>query len=491
MTEPIKSATWLFRLAIEWYKDHPGQQIPLEMWDQQVLVSKNNGEMKVIYFDRQAVKKFDYNMIPALAAIAMRAPPAQLLEIIKHHKITVDEANYLSFPWCLEGTVPSEPGDDQLLSPGSWSVTKAFVDAMSLDDNLTGKLEEHWLRFQDGDEFEVACLLSNKERLWSKTQMSEHFHLRQTGQADEGAPCPRLISADTLKDVKVKFDELSDEKVLAILDRSGNLLLDVEAENGFAPIETVGFFSKLFCDEENRGNYNRIIQAMNRVEDPALIETIANRMLAAIPDLENPDNGRGIQLLESIRRELDQSIYGNVLDNMVLKLCVLPIYYLSNVKNEQYEQTKSPAEREFCESGNRIFKLLNKELEGLAPSAWRKRHFDAIGKLISEWNVPQDLTDVDLQQLLVLTLSALETYKATDHMDFLSAKIDWYAEEAEGHVKKLIQFVSKTIDIDYDRFADLPSASKALLASSGLDLRKLPGINNQDKGALLSEGLGL
>lgn len=489
MAEQIKSVTWLFRLAIEWYKDNPGQQIPLDMWAEQVRASENNEDLKVIYFGRQAVKKFDYNMIPALAAIAMHAPSSQLLEIIKHHEITIVDANYLSFPWCIE--VPSEPGDDQLLTLDLWLVTKAFVDAMSLDDDLTGKLEENWLRFQDEEAFDIACLLSDKARLWSKTQISEHIELRRAGQAAEGTPCPRVISGDTLKDAKLKFDELSDEQVLIILDRSGNLLPDVDVENGFSHFETADFFSKLFCDDEDRGNYNRMIQAMNRVEDPVLIESIANRMLAAIPDLDDTGDGLGVKLLEAIRSNLDHGRYGQVLDNMVIKLCVLPLSHMAIGRSEQQEAGKSRVEREFCEGGERILKSLFDELSGLTPSSWRWRHFNAIGRLMSEWNVPQDLTGVDQHRLLTLTLSALETYQGTDHFSHMGEKVDWLAEDAEGHVKKLVEFVSKTINTDYERFATLPSASKALLASNGFDIKKLPGISNQHKGAVLSQGLGL
>jgi hypothetical protein len=461
------------------------------MWNQQVLTSQQNGEMKIIYFGLQALKRLDYNMIPALAAIALRVAPEELLDVVKHHNITVDDVNYVSFPWCIAPPpIAPEPGDDQLLSPSEWPVLKAFVDAMTLDDELTANLEAHLRRFQDGDEFEVACLLSSKPRLWAKSQLTEHFDLRRNGKA-LGIPCPRVISADTLKDVGVKFDELSDDEVLSLLDRSGNLLPDVDAENGFLPIETSGFFQLLFGVSKNTGNYKRMIEAINRAEDPKMISSIADRILAAIPDFANRDSGEGVQFLESMRESLDQDRYGHVFDSVVIKLGVLPIHYMANVKNERYEQAKSLAQREFCEAGNRIFKLLDDELKDLAPNAWRKRHFAALGTLISEWNVHQDLTGVDLQGLLIKTLSALEAYKAAEHQNYVGAKIHWCAEEAEGHAKKLAQFVSKTIDIDYERLAALPSASKALLVSLGLDLRKLPGINNRDKGALLSEGLGL
>jgi hypothetical protein len=490
MAESIKTVTWLFRLAIEWYKDHPGQQIPHALWDEHTLASKKNEDKKVIYFREHAVKKFDYDMIPALAAIALGAPPEQLLAVLKHHANTVYQIHDFTFQsWC-ETMLPSEPGDDQLLIPNAWNVLKALVDAMSLDTKMTDVLEGELQHYQDNDELEVACLLSESQILWQKTHLSAHFDRRKSGNVDL-VECPRLISADTLKEVEVNFNDLSDEQVLSILDRSGNLLPDVDAENGFKSIETVGFFRKLFCDGDNRGNYNRIIEAMNRAEDPVMIAAIADRMLTAIPDFEKGDRVEGVVLLETIRRDLDQTRYGHVLESMVLKLCVLPIYYMANVKNDQFEKNKSRIEREFHASGSKIFKLLNDELKDLAPSAWRKRHFDAIGTLMSEWNVPQDLTGFDLHGLLIETLTALEIYKATDHLDYLNEKMDWCAEEAEGHVKKLIRFVSKEIDIEYDRLEGLSSGSKALLASQGFDPRKLPGINNRDKGALLSEGLGL
>ena len=56
MAESIKTVTWLFRLAIEWYKDHPGQQIPHALWDEHTLASKKNEDKKVIYFREHAVK---------------------------------------------------------------------------------------------------------------------------------------------------------------------------------------------------------------------------------------------------------------------------------------------------------------------------------------------------------------------------------------------------------------------------------------------------
>jgi hypothetical protein len=253
----------------------------------------------------------------------------------------------------------------------------------------------------------------------------------------------------------------------------------------------VGFFGKLFTAKDNRGNFDIIIQAMNRTEDPAMIAAIADRLLAAISDYQDGANGLGVMFFEAISKKLDPSRYGHVLDNMVLKLCLLPIYDMANIKSEEYERSQTPTQRDFCNSGAVILKRLNDELKDLTPKDWRRRHFDAIGTLISEWSVPQDLAGIDLHEFLIQTLSALEAYKATDHLDYLGEKMDCCADEAERHVKTLIRFVSKTIEVDYDRLAALPSASKALLVSGGLTLRKLPGINNQDKGALLSEGLGI
>jgi hypothetical protein len=490
MSEPIKSVTWLYRLAIEWYKDNPDQQIPLEIWKQHVQVSKNNEEMRVIYFGTQAVKKFDYNMIPALAAIALNTPSHQLLKVVKHHKITVDEVDYVSFPWCFENTLPPEPGDDQLLIPGEWLVSKAFVDAMSLDDDLTNKLEDHLKIFHNEYVFDVARLLTHKPRLWLNTHLSEHFDLQRAGKA-EGIPYPRLVCAEALKEAGLDFNELSDEQVLCILERSGNLLPDVDAENAFTPEETVGFFEKIFCETARPSNFKRIIQAMNRVENPVLIKTIADRIQAVIPDHYKLEPWDGAELLEVMRRELDPTRYGHIFESMVLKLCTLPIQNMAGVKNNEYIQVVDVSEREFFESGDKILMRLNDELKYLAPHAWRKRHFEAIGKLIAEWDVPQDLTDVDLQHLLVLTVTALDAYKAAGHLDYLGNRLTWCENVAEKHVGKLVEFVSKTIDIDYGHLSRLPSGAKALLVSCGLDLRKLPGINNRDKGALLSESLGL
>jgi hypothetical protein len=491
MTENSESVTWLLRFAVEWYLDHPGQQIPHEVWSAEVEAANDRIELWNIYFRTQVITNVQPRIIPALAAICTGASEASLLAVIKHHGIQCIDLENCDFSWDDYEGESSWPGVDGLLSLDSWRVTKSIVDAMCLDDQLAEKLAEHLEDYQDHDEFDIASLLTNRSNLWPSTKLNEYLSRIPSDSFDEGEIIPPIIGAATFKDVNVNFDTFSDDQILTMLDHSGNLTPGVVSENGFLKWQVYMFFSYLFNEAHESANYRRMIEAMNRIEDPARLAVITDRLLEAVADYDNDQPGKGEELLRKMRELLDANRFRRVLDSMVLRLNLLPVSSL--LQNHQTHGDSSNASElsEFFPDKDQALVKLHEELKELAPTAFRKPHFKAIGTLVEEWPFLQDMAGIDLHQLLMKTLEGLEAYRISVHLDRWNMRTDEFVLNAAKEVGKLSQMVSKLDIVDYARFSGLSSQSKALLAGNGFDIKKFTGISNQDKGTLLSDVLGL
>lgn len=482
MFDNPENVNWLLQYAIEWYADHPGQQIPKEEWESQVTCAWEHGDLWKIELGPVVIEFVPPRVVPGLAAICLGLSSEVLLEVIKHHDIQCSHLESCNFSIRdIESEFPN-PSDKSLFRLDAWSVTKAFVDAMCNDDQYVEILENHLIEEERCD-IEMACLLSNREALWPSTALSKHVSLAAEGTLDDTAFTPRIISVGTFRDTHAPLESMTVDEIITLLERSGNLTLGVNCENGLQSFHR--FFSTIFQESQNFTRYQLIINAINRVEDPIRLATIADRLREVLPDMSRDEKH-----FRAMQQLLNESRYGSVIDSLVIKLNLLPIADLQLEHEIRTEPSQTPHLNEFFRPEETL-KMLQDELIQVRPENFRKPHFDAISMFALNWRVPQNMEGVDIPRLLVHILSALESYERQFHYDKWTLRTDEFVVFATDAVGHLSQMISKLGSVDYLSFSVLSSKSQSLLASHGFEIKKMPGISNHDKGALLSDAIGL
>lgn len=482
MTDNPENVNWLLQYAIEWYADHPGQQIPKSDWDSQVASAMAHGDLWLIEQGSQVITSVPPRVIPGLAVICLGLSPETLLGVIKHHSIFcghLDNCDYSRRNY--EDKSPPQ-GENHLLSLNAWSITKSFVEAMCLDDEYVGILENYLLS-DDSLDIEMACLISNRERLWPRTAISKHVNLIAAGTLAEAETIPRITSVETFRSSHVPLESMTGDEILTLLERSGNLTAGVNSEGGFQAFHQ--FFSTLFKESRHCTRYRFITDAINRVEDPIRLAAIVDRLREVIPNMSTDEDH-----FREMRRLLNESRYGQLFNSMVVKLNLLPISGL-HLQHELYSEMSQPSPLNEYFQPEETLKMLQDELLQVSPADFRKHHFYAISTFAEKWRVPQNMDGVDAHQMLIHILSGLEAYKGQSHYDKWTLKTDEFVERATEAVGRMSQMIAKLGNVDYSRFSALSSQSQSLLVSHGFEIKKMPGINNSDKGALLNDALGL
>jgi hypothetical protein len=485
--------THLFYLAFDWYSTHPGEHIPLEIWDEKAdEYGILEDEWRITIGNRQ-ISNIQTTVIPVLAAINLGFAPNQLVSVIKHHGMDSSDFLGCTYTKLLTKEAICIPGTQTSYILDGWSINGQIVSAMCLDpqlsEDLSSELPDYENTYGTDFEFELSCLLSPNKNLWPQTLLEKFLKKREGKVLEAEATPPSLTSISAFIYSDIDFHSLEHEDILLILERSGQLSPDAVSEKGF----DTGFFQQLFIGLNKHKTHGlfHLIEAINSVEQPSLLKRISDSILRSLPDNCVLSNQDGASILRMMDNHLDKDRYSEVFNSMVIKLNVAPHLALSSIQKNLTLGSNLPALRDFIESGDKILKRLCDELDFIDPSEFSLPQFSAIDSFLSHWQVPQDFSGIDLHGLLVKTLYALDAYQAATHYSYGGEITDKSAAFATKQVERLSKYVSLNVSVDYTRFVDLPSRQKALLAANGFDLRKLPGVNNRDKGDLLSHELGL
>jgi hypothetical protein len=478
--------TELLRFAQDFYLTHPGQQMDLALWEKRVAQEGKPDDLWVVQVGKHAAEHARPSFIPVLAAITLGFGSEDLMTVMKHHRMTANDLLVCEYGLHLIPGVPENPVDDARTPLDSWSVCKEVVAAIYLDaelsKDLTEELNDLSVHYEHNYDFEIACLLSPNPDLWPITKLN-------TGLRSEDLS---ITACSTLQCASTSFCHLSNDQILLILERSGNLHPFVISENGFEEDQANQFYKDFFIGLLGRDtkNLTRVMEALNSVEDPVLLEKLNRRIINALPDFDFSGTQDAFEVMSMMEKHLNHDRYAPVLNSIVIKLNVLPINrmklmpeFLASVQNVRaYELDREP---------DQILKRLNAELMAIEPEDFRRPHFHAIGAATKDLSRPQDLSGVDLQALLMRALQGFGEYGKAKHQTWMGEPTSKYVDNAKPSIENLARYVAKKAEVDYKAFADLSSEMKALLASNGFDPRKLPGISRQDKGRVLIDNLGL
>jgi hypothetical protein len=485
--------TDLYRLAQRWFIENPGQLIILTDWLDQINRTDMAMKEKAIYAGGHKVKNASGATVPVLAAISLGMPSEELAEVIRHHGIKLEQISDCIFDQCIESPLPDHSEDAQYLSIDVWRVTSEVVKAMSQSPALSEGLEEEIKEYEDYPDLDIAQLLSGNEAFWPVTQVRRILSAKNAKASGIDSIQPYFTGIHSFSSTNANLDAFTDEELLTMLDRTGYLEMGVTVENGFSCGLPTAFFNNLFLGMtgKSKENHQRVIDALNAVQDPCKIEQITARLKESLPDYLYERDDDGVKTLGLMAQYLDQNKYGSVFDSMTIKLNVLPLISPTGAFGLLEKDDIPPCFQDLIQSEGTIFKRLGDELMQFDPSAFRHNHFSAITKSISGFETPQDVADMNLTLLLKGVLKALEAYSSKTHYSVVGSPTRKYIDEATQDVSTLILFASKQKGLNYRDLQDLPSASKALLASNGFDIRKLPGMSYRDKAQVLSDGLGI
>jgi hypothetical protein len=489
-----KTYTDLYRLAQRWFIENPGQQLDLNDWFDQIYKTNSVMKDKVIYAGNHKVKNAANAVVPVLAAISLGMTSRDLATVIKHHKICLEHISDCIFEINDTPPFPAHPDDAHHLSLDAWRVTSEVIKAMSQDPELYEVMAVEARDYEDYPDLQVARLLCDNADFWPASSVRRSLAAKACGSPQISSIQPGFTDVYSFSTTNADFDQFSDEQIMTLLERSGHLCLGVTPENGFWCSTDQAFFNNLFLmldSDDVPKNFTRIVQAINAVEDPDKIALIATKLTEILPHIPYERNDDGLKALSLMEKHLDQGKYGVITKNVALRINLVPVDTASGLFLN-FEGEPIPAcFEEIVMNNSTLLKLLSDEIAAIDPLSMGRGDFTAIRKAVKATRTPQETTGIDLPHLLKRVLLEFQAFQDKTHYTFSGATTPQYIEEALRDVTALIRFASKQPGIDYGPFQELPSSLKALLASNGFDIRKLPGISRHDKGQVLSDGLGL
>jgi hypothetical protein len=475
-TELRQDLTPLLKIAQDWFRNSPDQQIPLEEWHKHF---KNEAQLSFVSDGIFKVSRAGKEIIPALAAITLGASTQQLAAIMLHHGVTATELARCNF--ASERQIYIDTPDNSLTPWNTtYQLTKGFAHAPELKKHF---LNDYPLVFRS-PEMELAAHMSDLEPLWEITKVK-----RVISQIDSGErPVLDYDFTDLITYSRIEYElkKFSDDEVILLLERSGHIFLDATYEYGF----TNHFFGDLFRNPNESSTNKRFIKAFNNINDPELIRIVSQKIFETLRRHEMILGDAPTSLVE-MRKCLDPIKYSDLIDSMLLKLAVLTLPGPSGLAIIHPDLITEKCFKDIMCSPQSIVGHLHRELMLVDPAAFKKAHFKAIENTFSKNMPAQDISPADIQALLMHSLVALSHYSEQLDNRKTGFKKNEFSIAAEEHIAPLVKFALAQIEVDYEKLATLPSAAKAYLTTHGLDIKKLPGISNKHRGHLLSDQMGL
>jgi hypothetical protein len=484
ITYPLNDITWLFKLALEFYQANPGEQISEFNWNQYASkVDKYEGW--IVKAGDMSIHGYVVNIIPFLAALALGRSDQDLLDVIKQHQVTPYDFNNFKIETAKEGAPFVDFGEHFKRGFTQWDVCRSLVRAVSLEDEAA----EDYLNNVDGvrhtHELNVACLLSAREDFWPATELTRMV----ANVAEERRMTPIPTSLEAFMSEDLDLNAFSDDQILTLLDRSGNLVDGMEAEIHLQN----QFFSNLLTSniQSKNENLKRILSVINSPKNPEMADPLERHILSELTGLRY-DRGvtQGVILFNAIIQSLDPVTFPKIFDSTLLKVIATSVFDLTMVMATSPEEVPDTLKNVLIES-NQLLSTLVPELEALEPDEYRSQHFKALKRLSSDSFAPQKLDGIDLNQLVHMIIRGFDAYKATIHVDGMGILSSSCKDEAEKDIGLFLRMVLPEMEIDYERFTGLSNDTRVLLATNGFDFKKLPNMTRHDRGQILSSQLGL
>jgi hypothetical protein len=497
------NVTWLFRLAQEWFISHPDEQIPHEVWDKEILELKNrkpeqnassadtlrpaSAQWLYVHANIWKVNNVAPEMIPVLAAITLGFSAEALSMVTRHYNIQKKHLTDLQFERDSSIACDYRAEDDARPMNDAWTVTEAVVNALCFHPESADQFVKDCLpwTWRASAELRVACLLADEPRLWPSTYVQESMKSFKAGKEIDYAE-DQLISAVTLNECSKAFIEFTPVQLQKILVRSGNLEIGATYEYGFDR----RFFADLLSSLSDPSNSNAKIigRLLNTVKNPALVKTISKKLCESMSEYSAAGTTTNVVTLANLQNQLDNTRYAPVLDDILLKINILP---LAHMTGDRTADTSGSAFDVFYNDPTTLLAKLADRLLETDPKDFRGSHFIALERVFTFARATQSTEGVDMTALVLRVMQGLWNYHQTSHFDEGSFTNE-YKKRADEWITSFLSSVSNIgVTYDYSQFSELSSSDKQLMASAGFDIKKLPGMTTRDRGRVLSDQLGL
>lgn len=475
-----------FNFAKQWYQNSPDKPIPHEIWLDQVnsiSPGENPARKYDVSYSRLFVSMPMARMIPVLAGVSAGLTTPQLCSVAANHGVTLQDLDELTFGILVHA---EEQSTEHPLT--TWGVTSAVIRAFCHDPDRAESFFENSSGRQISPTQELAFLTAPQPEIWPVTGIESHLRCAHSEQPFQSNLRP-TTHIDVFAEAEIDIEKLKIEQFLALLKRSGNLVAGATSEYGFSNT----FFRDMFMNVQfdHTRNLPTILKTLNGITSTDDCEQLRQRILESLSDTPfKPYFSDGEVILSSVAQHLSSPAYRNLADDIVLKLNLIDVTGLDDFK--KITKRGIPAcYAEFFDAGDQLLKKVNTYLMDMEVSEFRRPHFLALKTVTVDWDKPQDLSGVDLHALFAHCLEAFEAYQNEPHVDLQGKAQQKNKDEASASMTGLCRYVMKHVPIDPSDFPDLSSASKRVLAGAGIDIKKLPGMNNRDRGHVLSDQLGI
>lgn len=476
--------TGLYMLALEWYVDNDGAMIDLDQW-QKNTSKVSNDDLWIIHWNGHKAIHVGPESIPVLAAIGLGMPREQVLEVILHHKMT---AEHLTNCQISDNKVENE---DALIGTGwanqtmtAWHVINETIQSVSLDSEYAKTFASELWCESDRPDFSVAIAMSPCKEFWPATSI-----IRNKQRAIEDGVTTIPTPVHNMDSCGADFHHYSHDEIMDMLEHSGHFLEQVSAENGYMN----QFAKSLLRDSErpNCHNSKRVIEAINSIENPEQVKRVSKILHRKLLDCDYPTSGVGLSTTIRISQKLDKYRYKSIRECMILKLSLIEKETLEDTTKSNPGLVSDSCFDDLLKNRELIFSKFGSDLLNVRPEDFRKGHFRALENIPVHCVNDQDLSAIDTHGLLTHVIQGWSAYRATTHLNFLKQPDDGLHKDSDTAVMSFLSWLTPQMDIDYTRLAELSSEAKAILAKSGLDIKKLPGMNQRDKGEVLMNSLGI
>lgn len=220
---------------------------------------------------------------------------------------------------------------------------------------------------------------------------------------------------------------------------------------------------------------------------PAILRALANMALVSIRGVDD-----GIGLYNFLRTKVGNTWLEPLIDSPLLMINMIAEEGKVDLRSRQ-NLNATPEQQ-----GRGIRALISpetlldrclKEIMATAPNELGASHFRIF--LLEELHPPKQVLSPGIQpeQVIKHMLQGLESFSIPASAESLRGEAT--SDSAMNGCNYVIKTLASRYELDYQAFKGLGSLSIRALVEAGLDKRKLPRMNNRDKGHLISGELGL
>lgn len=479
-----QDATSAFLFAREWHQANLNEQIPEEIWAKQIQGLSDETDWQICAGDTKFIAE-GLGFIPILAAVSAGKQGLSLLHVCRHHNIQPYYLKSIEIQ-VHEGKIIGAALDSGFEVPlSAWNVCNEIVQAISGSElNIIG-FDRSIPHLTSRPDLALAFLHSKQSNLWPVTPV-RRVRDNPKEQRTACGTCPVTVFSKCGVDLR----DYSDARILELLERSGNLLEGMAAEDGLRQT----FFFNLFTEIDSGGerNLERLVQAINSIDDRDQIRKVADIITAQLSSHSLPWGlTKGIAMYRALDTYLDPVKYEKVFNSVLIRVCATSLKDVIDIMGISPGEVDYTRYEDILLNSKHLMSKLVQELSPLTPSDYRGSHFYALSRLASDDYDSPSLKGLDLNALVLKTLEALDAYNGATHLDVLGNEASEMKNEANRNTSRFVEFLSSRMEIDYAQFSEVSSESRILLASSGFEIKHIPNLSRHERGRLLSDQLGL